>query len=102
LSAVVAGSVMTLLTWLAHAARGDGARIAIAMVIGFILAAPSLNHAVVSVGEMAFGILAGKSTATWTDLAQNFPLALIGNLAGGLAFVTLARLVQVWGEPETG
>jgi formate/nitrite transporter FocA (FNT family) len=100
LSAVLAGTTMTLLTWLTHAAESDSARVLIAMLVGFVLAAPSLNHAVVSVGEMAFGLLAHTTDkATWTDLAQNFPVAVVGNLLGGLAFVTLARGVQVRGEP---
>jgi formate/nitrite transporter FocA (FNT family) len=100
LSAVIAGTVLTLMTWLLHAVDSGGGRIAIAMLVGFLLAAPSLNHAVVSVGEMSFGILAGTGKADWDDLGQNFPVAVIGNLVGGLAFVTLARLVQVRGEPE--
>ena len=100
LSAVLAGTTMTLLTWLTHAAERDSARVLIAMLVGFVLAAPSLNHAVVSVGEMAFGLFAHTTDkATWTDLAQNFPVAVVGNLLGGLAFVTLARGVQVRGEP---
>ena len=99
LSAIVAGTVMTLLTWLVHATESDGARVLIALLIGFVLAAPSLNHAVVSFGEMAFGILADRGSADWDDLAQNFPVSVLGNLLGGLTFVTLARLVQVRGEP---
>ncbi len=101
LSAVVAGTTMTLLTWLSEAVELDISRIALALVMGFVLAVPSLNHAVVSVGEMAFGVLAGTSDkATWTDIAQNFPVAVAGNLVGGLGFVTLARILQIRGEPE--
>lgn len=100
LSAVLAGTTMTLFIWLAHAVERDSARVLIAMLIGFILAVPSLNHAVMAVGEMAFGLLAGTpEKATWTDLAQNFPVAILGNLVGGLGFVTLARAMQVRGEP---
>ncbi|HEV2858037.1 MAG TPA: formate/nitrite transporter family protein [Solirubrobacterales bacterium] len=99
LSAIVAGAVMTLLTWLVHAAESDIARLWIALLIGFILAAPSLNHAVVSFGEMGFGLMAGTGDAEWADLAQNFPIAVAGNLFGGFAFVTVARFVQMRGEP---
>jgi formate/nitrite transporter FocA (FNT family) len=102
LSAILAGTIMTLMTWLAHAASSDTARLGIALLVGFLLAAPSLNHAVVGVGEMAFGILANTGDATWEDLAQNFPIAVAGNLIGGLALVTIARAVQVQGEPEQG
>ena len=101
LSAVVAGTVMTLLTWLIHAVELDIGRIAIALVVGFLLAAPSLNHAVVSFGEMAFGILAGTAEATWGDVARNVSLAAVGNLAGGLGFVTLTRLLQARDEPDS-
>jgi formate/nitrite transporter FocA (FNT family) len=99
LSAIVAGAIMTLMTWLVHAADSDIGRIWIALLVGFVLAAPSLNHAVVSFGEMSFGILAGTGSAEWVDLAQNFPVAVAGNLIGGFLFVTLARFVQIRGEP---
>jgi formate-nitrite transporter family protein len=99
LSAIVAGAVMTLLTWLVQAAESDIARLWIALLIGFVLAAPSLNHAVVSFGEMGFGLMAGTGNAEWVDLAQNFPIAVVGNLFGGFVFVTVARFVQIRGEP---
>lgn len=99
LSAIVAGAVMTLLTWLVHAAESDIARIWIALLIGFILSAPSLNHAVVSFGEMSLGIMAGTGSAGWADLAQNFPVAVVGNFIGGFVFVTIARFIQIRGEP---
>jgi formate/nitrite transporter FocA (FNT family) len=100
LSAIVAGAIMTLFTWLTHAVELDISRIALALLIGFVLAAPSLNHAIVGFGEVVFGLLAGTpEKATWTDLAQNFPTAVLGNLIGGLGFVTVLRAMQVRGEP---
>jgi len=100
LSAIVAGTAMTLFTWLTHAVERDTARIAIALLLGFLLAAPSLNHAIVSFGEMSFGVMAGTTDkAAWIDLAQNFPVAVLGNLIGGLGFVTLMRVLQVRDEP---
>jgi formate/nitrite transporter FocA (FNT family) len=100
LSAVLAGVVMTLFTWVSHAVRSDGARIALALLIGFLLAAPSLNHAIVAFGELTFGMLAGTpSIAHWGDLAWNFPVSVVGNLIGGLGFVTLARRLQAQSEP---
>lgn len=97
-SAVLAGAVMTLWTWLNEAAESDIARIALALIIGFTLSAPALNHVIVGTAEMAFGILGGQSSAHWADVAANFGIALAGNLVGGIGFVTLTRVVQAKGE----
>ncbi|HEX6458511.1 MAG TPA: formate/nitrite transporter family protein, partial [Thermoleophilaceae bacterium] len=71
LSAIAAGMLMTLWTWLNMAARTDFGRIAVALVVGFALAAPSLNHVIVGTGEMAFGVLGGQSSANWGDVGVN-------------------------------
>ena len=101
LSAIIAGIVMTTFTWMAAAAETDVARIIVALLIGFVLAAPSLNHAVVGFGEMAFGIASDETHATWGQLGYHFAIAVGGNLIGGLLFVASARLVQARGEPDS-
>lgn len=99
LSAVLAGAVMTLWTWMNEAADTAVARVMIALVIGAMLALPTLDHVVVGTGEMMFGVMSGTSSMTgWSDVAQNFGVALIGNLVGGLGLVTLTRVVQARGE----
>lgn len=98
-SAVVAGLVMTLFTWLAIATSSDGAKVAIALLIGFLLLAPTLNHAVVSFGEVILAVFAGTSDIGALDLAYREVVAVAGNLIGGLGFVTATRMVQVGGEP---
>jgi formate/nitrite transporter FocA (FNT family) len=94
LSAVIAGLVMTLWTWLGIAVRTDIGRILIALAIGFTIAAPNMNHVIVGTGEMMFGVLGGATQATWGDVGTNFLLALAGNLVGGMMFVTLTRFLQ--------
>lgn len=94
LSAVLAGLVMTLWTWLGIAVRTDVSRVLVAMAIGFTIAAPTMNHVIVGTGEMMFGVLGGHTSATWGDVGLNFLLALAGNLIGGTLFVTLSRFVQ--------
>jgi formate/nitrite transporter FocA (FNT family) len=94
LSAILAGLVMTLWTWLGLAVRTDVGRVLVALAIGFTIAAPTMNHVIVGTGEMMFGVLGGHSTATWGDIGVNFLLALAGNLVGGTLFVTLSRFVQ--------
>jgi formate/nitrite transporter FocA (FNT family) len=94
LSAVIAGVVMTLWTWLGIAVRTDIGRVFVALAIGFTIAAPNMNHVIVGTGEMMFGVLGGASHANWGDVGVNFLLALVGNLVGGTLFVTLTRFLQ--------
>jgi len=99
LSAIAAGTIMTLFTWVAAAAEGPAGRIAASLIVGFILAAPSLNHAIVGFGEMAFGLLAGTAEIGWGDLVRTVGIAIVGNMIGGIGLVFTTRLAQVRGEP---
>jgi formate/nitrite transporter FocA (FNT family) len=99
LSAVAAGTVMTLFTWVIAAAEDAIARVVLALLVGFVLGVPSLNHAVVSFGELVFALLAGTAPFGVGDLARNFALAVAGNLVGGVGIVFATRLAQVRGEP---
>lgn len=101
LSAVLAGATMTLFTWLAAAAESDMTRVLLSLLIGFTLAAPSLNHAIVGFGEIVFGQLSGSAHSDGGDLLRIVALAVAGNLVGGLGLVTANRLVQARGEPES-
>lgn len=94
LSALVAGTVMTLFTWLNQATERDITRVLIALLVGFLLAAPALNHAVVGFGEMLFGIASGTTSAGFDDLLRNLLIAVVGNVVGGVGAVTITRLVQ--------
>lgn len=101
LSAVAAGTIMTLFTWVAAAAGSSSAQAIAALAVGFLLLAPSLNHAVLSFGEIVFGIFAGTTGADWLDLLRNTGLAIVGNLVGGVGLVFATRLAQVRGEPNS-
>ena len=94
LSAILAGALITLFTWLAEAAESDVTRLLIALLIGFVLLAPSTNHAVVGSGEIMFGIFSGTTAADGVDLVRNLGIAIAGNLVGGVVLVTFVRSVQ--------
>ncbi len=93
-SAVIAGSVITTFTWLAEAAESDLTRVLIALIVGFVLLAPSLNHAVVGFGEVLFGLVSDTTGANWLDLLRNTAIAIVGNIAGGVILVALVRRLQ--------
>ena len=101
ISAVIAGAVMTLYTWVVAAADGAAARILLSLFAGFLLAAPSLNHAVVGFGEMILGLFAGTADSDYVDLVRNTLIAIAGNVIGGVGLVFSTRITQVRSEPNS-
>ena len=98
LSALVAGALMTLMTWFVEgAAESTGVRIVMAWVVGALIALGTFNHAIVSTIEIVFGIRLGARVA-YADLFTNLGIAVAGNLAGGLGLVTFARFAQALGS----
>jgi formate/nitrite transporter FocA (FNT family) len=92
---------MTVFTWITTATQSASARILAALLIGFLLSAPTLNHAVVGFGEMFLALVAGTTHAAWLDLARNVSIAILGNLIGGVGLVFATRLAQVGGNPSS-
>jgi formate/nitrite transporter FocA (FNT family) len=99
-SAVIAGATMTVYTWMTMAVRTDTARILLAMLIGFVLLLPTLNHVIVGFGELILSVISGAASPGLGVSVAHIAVALVGNLVGGIGFVTLTRLVQVSGEPH--
>jgi formate/nitrite transporter FocA (FNT family) len=96
-SAIVAGALITLMTWLVEgAADSTGVRISMAWVIGFLIALGSFNHVIVNTIELIFGMRTGADVA-WQDVVRNLGLATAGNMVGGIGLVTLSRSVQAFG-----
>jgi formate-nitrite transporter family protein len=94
LSAVVAGALMTLMTWFVEGAADSlGVRIVMAWVTGALILLGTFNHAIVSTLEVVFGMRYGADV-DFGELFANLGLAVGGNLVGGLLFVTFVRTVQ--------
>jgi formate/nitrite transporter FocA (FNT family) len=94
MSAIIAGAVITLMTWMVDgAAETIGARIALAWIIGAFLALAELNHVIVVTLEMIMGQRYGADVG-WGDAATNFAVAFAGNMIGGILLVTASRFSQ--------
>jgi formate-nitrite transporter family protein len=93
MSAIAAGALITLMTWMVEGQEGVGVRIAVAWIVGSVLALANLNHVIVATLEMLMGIRYGAPIG-WDDLFANFGTALLGNLIGGIGFVTITRFSQ--------
>jgi formate-nitrite transporter family protein len=94
LSALVAGALMTLMTWFVEgAADSIGVRIVMAWLTGTLILLGTFNHAIVSTLELVFGMRYGADVDV-SQLLSNLGLSVGGNLIGGLLFVTFVRSVQ--------
>jgi formate/nitrite transporter FocA (FNT family) len=92
--AILGGLVITLMTWMERATESVPGKLAAAISAAFLLVAGTLNHAIV-VSLLSFAALhagAPFGYAHWLSMAG---LATVGNIIGGVGFVTVLRLVQV-------
>jgi len=92
--AVFAGWLMTMLTWLLVAAEGFGSRMAIIWMIGTLIVLGSFNHVVISATEIYMSMFLGADISIADWFTRNFLPALVGNVIGGVVFVTLLNYVQ--------
>jgi formate-nitrite transporter family protein len=93
LSAVAAGVLLTLMAWLVEGAESMGVGIACAWIAGSVMVLGDLNHVIVATLGLFFGMRYGADV-DWGDIGANFGPAALGNLVGGVLFVTLTRLGQ--------
>jgi formate/nitrite transporter FocA (FNT family) len=92
--ALVGGMLITLMTHLQHATESDGVRLVPAIVMGFLLGAGKVNHAIVG-SLICFAALQAGAPFGYADWLGLFAFTALGNMIGGLALVTLLRLLQI-------
>ncbi len=95
LSAIFAGWLITLMTWLLIASSGTLARIFIIWVVGFMIYLNSFSHIVVASSEILIAINTGSHISYLPWLYRYVPLTIIGNMTGGLFFVTILQYLQI-------
>lgn len=92
--AIIGGFVITLMTHMQHGTDSDGVKLVPAVVMGFLLGAGRLNHAIVA-SLLTFAALHVGAPFGYLDWLKLFLLSSAGNMVGGLGLVTLLRLLQV-------
>lgn len=96
LSAVLAGIVITLMTWM-MLRKPVGSKIVAAVVAAFVLNYGQLHHVVVASLEIFAGLFADApyGLIDWVPL---FVVMALGNMVGGIGLVTVSRLIQLGGD----
>lgn len=95
--AVLAGALITLLSYMLNAVDSVASRVLIAYMVGFFLALGPFDHVLVSALHLLFGVWLSGSVG-YGDLLDNFAFATAGNLVGGLLLITLTHTAQVRGR----
>ena len=93
--ALLGGAVITLMTWMQHSTESMGVKIIPAVTTGFLLAGLQLNHAIVNSLLIFSGLHTHHSPYGYLDWAKTAGWAALGNIIGGVALVTMLRILQV-------
>lgn len=93
--AVLAGAVITLMTWMQQATDSMSARTVPAVVAGFLIVSGRLDHAVVASLVMFAALIAGHAGFGYLRWSEAAGWAIIGNVVGGVGLVTVLRVLQV-------
>jgi formate/nitrite transporter FocA (FNT family) len=92
--AVLGGMAITLMTRMQHGTDAVFGKVAAAVAIAFLLAGLGLFHSVLD-SLLIFGaLIAGGAPFGYLDWLVWFGYTVLGNVVGGLALVTLLRLLR--------
>jgi formate-nitrite transporter family protein len=94
LSAVLAGWLMGLLSWLVAASRDTISQIFIVALVTTAIGIAHLHHAVVGTAEVLAGVFSGQG-ATLADFGKFLLWATLGNILGGVFFVALIKFGHI-------
>lgn len=89
-SAILAGWLMGLLSWLVAASKDTLSRIVIIFMITAVLAFAGLHHSIIGNVEVFSGLISSPKI-TWRAYGAFQSVSLIGNALGGAVFVALLK-----------
>lgn len=89
-SAIVAGWLMGLLSWLLASSRDTISRIVMIFMITAVMSFTGLHHSIIGSVEVFSGMISSPAISLWDYLSFQ-STALIGNACGGAIFVALLK-----------
>ncbi len=95
-SAILGGTVITLMTWMERGTESMPAKLVAAIAAAFLLASGKLLHVIV-ISLEGFAALQVGAPFGYADWLGTAAWAALGNAVGGLGLVTMLRLAQVGG-----
>ncbi len=95
ISAILAGAIITTMTWLVLATKSDVAKLIAVWSCIFVMAAGSFTHVVVSTSEVLLGKIYGAHVHLSLWFNKLFLPAASGNLIGGMFLIAFLHYLQV-------
>ncbi|MGB3776215.1 MAG: formate/nitrite transporter family protein [Leeuwenhoekiella sp.] len=89
-SAILAGWLMGLLSWLLTSSKETISRIVLIFIVTGVMAFTDLHHSIIGNVEVFAGLLNGSSITIWQYVSFE-GIALMGNAIGGVFFVALLK-----------
>jgi formate/nitrite transporter FocA (FNT family) len=100
-SAVLAGWLMGLLSWLVAASRDTISQIVLVWLIATVIGLAQLHHVVVGSVEVLAGVFAGPDV-TAADYGHFLLWTTLGNIVGGSVFVALIKYSHAIRQKQPG
>lgn len=99
LYAVYGGWVVALMAWLVAASRDTIGKAFMIWATAIVIPAGALPHSIAGSAEVLIGVL--ENEVLWRDYATGFLIpAVLGNVIGGVFFVSLLNYAQVAGSSK--
>ena len=93
-SAVLAGWMMGLLSWLLSSTKETISKIIIVLLITVIIGIASLHHCIVGSVEVLSGLMVSEQIL-WVDYGKFLLFSVSGNIVGGAFFVSVLKFSQL-------
>ncbi len=92
-SAVLAGWLMGLVSWLVAAGRDTVSQIIFVWIITGVIGLCGLHHCIVGSVEVLAAVLSGDRVS-WLDYARFLAVSTVGNAVGGSVFVAIIKFAH--------
>jgi formate/nitrite transporter FocA (FNT family) len=94
ISAIMAGWLMGMLSWLLSAAQDTFSRIVMIFLVTFIISIAGLHHCIVGSIEVFMAFFAEANHISWQQFFKFQVLATLGNIIGGVFLVAVIKFAH--------
>jgi len=91
ISAIMAGWLMGMLSWLLSSAQDTFSRVVMIFLVTFLISIAGLHHCIVGSIEVFMAFFAEANEMSWVQFLKFQVLATLGNIIGGVFLVAMVK-----------